>query len=124
METAYKIRRRSDGLFSMGGSTPRFTEGGKIWKKKSHLTSHLNQVGGWHRQREASIIYSDCDIVLFELTEKEIDKMTIQEYLEERAERIRKEDEAREKYRDQIAEGERRRLYLKLQEEFEPNENS
>jgi len=121
MDTAYKIRRKSDGLFSMGGGSPKFNKTGKIWRKRSHLTSHLNCVGWWNprnRILETSLHYKDCDIVLFELTEKEIDKMTIQEYLDERAERIRKEEEARQAYRDQKDHEERSRLYQQLTQEF------
>lgn len=37
----YKIRRKSDGLFSTGGLTPRFTKTGKTWNQIGHLKSHF-----------------------------------------------------------------------------------
>ena len=38
---AYMIRRMSDGLFSTGGASPRFTKTGKIWKNLNNLHNHL-----------------------------------------------------------------------------------
>lgn len=33
----YKIRRKSDGLYSTGGMTPSFTKQGKVWHTKGGL---------------------------------------------------------------------------------------
>lgn len=38
--TAYKIRN-PQGLFSTGGSTPRWTKRGKTWVALNHLNAHL-----------------------------------------------------------------------------------
>lgn len=38
---AYKIRRRSDGLFSSGGMYPRFGPKGKTWSSIGLLNQHL-----------------------------------------------------------------------------------
>lgn len=38
----YKIRKKSDGLFSTGGSRPRFTKKGKVWASIGHIRNHLN----------------------------------------------------------------------------------
>ena len=37
----YKIRRKSDGKYSTGGSTPEFTSVGKTWSNRSGLHSHF-----------------------------------------------------------------------------------
>ena len=58
-EIFYKIKRRSDDLFSNGGSYPKFTKKGKIWRTLGHLRSHLNSVG----IRRGFQIYEDCEIV-------------------------------------------------------------
>lgn len=41
IEKIYKIRRKSDGLFSLGGE--RFSKTGKIWKNIGHVRNHLRQ---------------------------------------------------------------------------------
>jgi hydroxyacyl-ACP dehydratase HTD2-like protein with hotdog domain len=58
-EIFYKIKRRSDDLFSNGGSYPKFTKKGKIWRTLGHLRSHLNSVGILRGFQ----IYEDCEIV-------------------------------------------------------------
>ena len=76
----YKIRRKSDGKFSTGGTTPTFTKLGKIWKQRSHLTSHLSQLhnnglANWIAPGNGPFsvigdmvfnhVYETCEIVLF-----------------------------------------------------------
>lgn len=63
-QKVYKIRRKSDGLFSSGGSAPHFTNKGKTWSQKGHVTSHINMLGKY-----VSGYYSDCEIVEYELNE-------------------------------------------------------
>lgn len=62
MEKVYAIRRKSDGLFSSGGGHPKFKKTGKIWTRVSDLKNHLNLVNIKD--------YQNCEIVLFELNEK------------------------------------------------------
>lgn len=42
MSIVYKIRN-SKGLFSTGGSKPRFVKDGKVWSKLSHVKLHLRE---------------------------------------------------------------------------------
>lgn len=63
--TVYKIKRKSDGFFSTGGSSPRFNNKGKVWKKLGHLNSHLSQI--------KEDVYKDCEIV-FIIIEENIDE--------------------------------------------------
>lgn len=40
MSVVYKIKNK-DGLYSTGGTTPKFVKDGKVWSKLSHLKNHL-----------------------------------------------------------------------------------
>ena len=63
-EVFYKIKRRSDGLFSAGGHYPNFSKKGKIWRTMGHLRNHLNSIAPSERD-----VYDDCDIVELVSTE-------------------------------------------------------
>lgn len=67
--TYYQIRRRTDGLYSTGGTNPRFTKRGKLWTK-SPLHSHLNLVAKYGSRGYTMHPYADCDVIEIELTEK------------------------------------------------------
>ena len=43
MEVVYKLRDKSTGLFSKGGTIGDFNKTGKIWKTPGHVRSHLKQ---------------------------------------------------------------------------------
>ena len=60
--TVYKIRRKSDGLFSTGGTSPTFTKKGKAWSGKGPLHLHLSQFNNGR-------VYEGCEIVGFEYVE-------------------------------------------------------
>jgi hypothetical protein len=48
----YKIRNKRTGLFSSGGSYPRWTKKGKVWRQLSHVRQHLDHVErGLYRRR-------------------------------------------------------------------------
>lgn len=120
MTIVYKIYRKTDGLFSMGGSSPRFSKTGKVWKQKGHLTNHLNQVdlrltrGGKH-------IYSDCEIIPYELKEVQTGPgFTIEEYLMERNERLAQQEAERQERMANYQKEQRRQLYEQLKHEFNP----
>ena len=44
----YKIRRKSDGLFSSGGMDPDWSKKGKVWTSKGHLKNHFRLFNGKH----------------------------------------------------------------------------
>ena len=56
MEYEYKIRRKSDGLYSKGGKIPIFSTEGKSWKRREHVSNHLQQL-------DKSVYYFDCEVV-------------------------------------------------------------
>lgn len=84
----YMIRRRRDGLYSLGGSYGSFSENGKIWSSLKSLNSHLSMVYGGYssgcltrgQDGKYSVLnvekfadmrfnpYIDCDIVEVEMT--------------------------------------------------------
>lgn len=57
----YKIKRH-DGLYSAGGTMPKFTSNGKFWRK-NHLHAHLNNVININTK------YQDCQIVEYDVIE-------------------------------------------------------
>lgn len=69
MTRHYKIQRKSDGLFSNGGSNPKFTKYGKIWRSMGQLKNHLGLVGCY--KIPISKVYNDCQLVTLELHEVE-----------------------------------------------------
>ena len=87
----YKIRRKSDGKFSTGGTTPSFSKNGKTWNTIGHLKSHLTGVadqGRWiepalreqRKKQNIAKFYSDCEIVEYERVEAET--QTIQDFMQ------------------------------------------
>lgn len=111
MSTVFKIRR-SDGQFSMGGSSPSFNKTGKIWKQKGHLTNHLNQLWSGYRR------YRDCEIVVMELVETHTDTITLEEWMNEVLDRKQKKVEAWKKHSDDRDKKARKKQFEKLQKEF------
>lgn len=79
-ETVYKIRRRSDGKYSTGGTEPKFSKTGKVWRTLGQLKSHLTLVeksGNWpytpkKRRQRLIAFYQHCEIVRFEIREVEV----------------------------------------------------
>ena len=124
MAIVFKIRRKTDGQFSTGGSFPKFTKGGKIWKQKSHLTNHLNQlwngVGTYRTSLRGQVhVYADCEIIEYELVEQPMGPgISITQYLYER--KMKKEDQERKdaERRAERDKEERRKRYEELQKEF------
>lgn len=73
MTTIYMIRRKSDGLFSTGGTTPTFNEKGKQWKARNHVTSHMKQVGSSYSRKTKADYYKDCEVVTYEVVMTEVE---------------------------------------------------
>ena len=72
MTKFYKIKNTITNEYSSGGSHPHFSNKGKVWKSLGQLRSHLamlkphgsDKVGRFH-------LYDDCEIIEYELTEKQ-----------------------------------------------------
>ena len=71
----YKIQRKSDGLFSTGGSWPQFTKNGKSWSNIGHVKNHMKQVV------KIAECYLDCDLLEVEMTEKTVKKTSLSKYI-------------------------------------------
>lgn len=76
----YKIRRKTDNLFSMGGSRPSFNKKGKTWTGKGHITNHVHQLDKkCYRTGKKIDPYADCEIVTCEMVI--IDQEDMQDYM-------------------------------------------
>lgn len=64
----FKIRRLSDGMFSCGGSYPRFNKNGKVWRLKAHVKLHLAGIPNYIKTDR----YKDCEVIEFELVQKNV----------------------------------------------------
>lgn len=96
MKTVYKIRRKTDGLFSAGGSWPSFNKKGKAWTARNHVTSHIGQVGGYGKKLKD--FYSDCEVVLYEVIESELEAVSAMEWKEtDKTTRAKELEEVRHK---------------------------
>lgn len=60
----YKIRRRSDFLYSAGGSHPVFCEVGQVWDELDRLKHHI--FGQVYMESDA---YDDCEVVTYVVNE-------------------------------------------------------
>jgi uncharacterized protein (TIGR02996 family) len=68
-EIYYKIRRKSDGLFSTGNrSWPSmgWAEGGKMWRKLQDLLAHIRGIAGSDRTYGGTA-WKELDVVFFEV---------------------------------------------------------
>jgi hypothetical protein len=76
------IRRKSDGLFSTGGTSPTFNGKGKQWKARNHVTSHMKQVGSSYSRKTKADYYHDCEVVTFEVVMSEVEAIPALEWKE------------------------------------------
>ena len=94
----YKIRRLSDGYFSCGKSTPKFTPNGRFFKRGPLLT-HLSYLaknviksrsfGGRPPITHIPVIrlltqYANCEIIEYEIKQLETSSISLQEYMFEK----------------------------------------
>jgi uncharacterized protein (TIGR02996 family) len=66
-EVYYKIRRKSDGLFSngnKGGTAMGWSEGGKMWRRLTDLLAHMR---GLSDKTYGGTPWKDLEVVLFEV---------------------------------------------------------
>lgn len=71
----YKIQRKSDGLYSKGGTSVQFAEKGKTWNARGHVTLHLSQLDKYEKQK-----YVGCSVVEFEIVETAVDEIPVLEW--------------------------------------------
>ena len=119
MTTIFRIRRKSDGLFSIGRTYPRFTVKGKAWKQRNHVTSHMTQIGrAWGTGQTKHDYYKDCEVVEYEVIEKEIKAIPALEWDEDPATKKAKQQAAdrRAKLELDVLEARKKQLESELAE--------
>lgn len=80
LNQVWKIRRKSDGLFSSGSSSyPGFSNEGKVFYSEKKLINHINLVNRYHRRYRNGRWqgdpprphpYLNCEIVQFKIEEE------------------------------------------------------
>lgn len=82
----YKIRRKSDGLFSTGGWNPTFSKTGKTWNRKGDLSNHFalmcDQYYTKLRKTDMNDVYEGCEIVAIEVVATEKNTMPVEDWWE------------------------------------------
>jgi len=110
IETGFKIRRRSDGLFSTGGMYPKFNTKGKLWRQRNFLTNHLHVVSSLS-------VYDDCDVVIVEVRVQDTSQ-TVEEFCASARQTKKDKELSAKKAMEDKRKEERRVLYKTLQKEF------
>jgi hypothetical protein len=78
----YKIRRKSDGLYSNGGQEPIFSKRGKIWMGVGDIKNHFNVIRKCHTSKKyLEVLYKGCEIVTFILNP--MDRVDVNEFVSE-----------------------------------------
>jgi hypothetical protein len=62
----YKIRRKKDGLFSLGGNTPTWSRYGKTWSSLNAFSNHVAVIREYGK--DPLTVYKDCEMVLLGIT--------------------------------------------------------
>lgn len=111
----YKIRRKSDGLFSTGGTCPSWNANGKTWNTRGALSNHMAQLRDpyYSRTRRIDDIYGDAEVVY-----NPVNSIPALEWTVTAKTAMAKAAEAKRQaeYRANIIEGERARLVARLAE--------
>ena len=83
----YKIRRKSDGLFSGGGSSPSFGKTGKEWYSMAAVASHLGlsghmdiRGGTYGSWRETPLEEVEIVTYEYEVHKKELNTLQLDQY--------------------------------------------
>ena len=91
----YMIQRKSDGLFSKGGTSPQFNKNGKIWGNIGHLKLHLNLFIDYKGERTqwSRDVYKGCHIVQFEqvMIASGTAKLSLDDFINDRAHKVKEE---------------------------------
>lgn len=113
---AYKIKNQKTGLYSTGGSIPRWTAKGKTWSSLGPLKNHLGLV--LDNNRAHRFAYDTRDWVIIELELVETRWLTVAEAVADiQAKRIKRADaqkRANERYKQEAIEREFKRLKREL----------
>lgn len=68
----YKVRNKKTGLFSTGGTSPKWKPIGKIWTSLSAVKIHLSQFKTWSWEKQKyvkdGLVSEDWEILEFDLS--------------------------------------------------------
>jgi len=109
----YKIRNRDTGLFSTGGTYPRWEKVGKVWKARNHLTNHLTTVA------VEGVYGSNADVVEYEVTEQATSIQTVPDLISGALQRREEKEAKRQAQLDRARREARLAQYEALKAEFE-----
>lgn len=116
----FMIRRKTDGLFSRGGSAPRFSKNGKIWRNIGHVKLHIREMTGpGGSARFLREHYADCELVEVELNI--VSAQDIGEFVDDCARTIRERKEAQERRRQEWKEKRERQQARELIKRYGTN---
>ena len=76
----YQIRRKSDGLYSTGGTWPSFNTVGKIWTRPGSLKNHVVMVNQQFKRYQEHYPYGDCEIVTLVIQRDELATLPVVDY--------------------------------------------
>lgn len=113
----YRIRTK-DGLFSSGGTCPRFTKKGKTWTTSGAVTLHLQQLS-----KQTLLAYNQhgCEVVAYEVVEKEAAIETIAERLDGIQKRKQERIEAARNRREEMNRRSELAELARLQKKYQNN---
>lgn len=108
----YRIRHKPTGLFSTGGTGPRFTKKGKSWSCLAHVRLHLAQFK-WSNGNGWAWPYKDCEVVTYGYVETGVVDIEV-ERTRTADRQAEKASEQTRKRQEELEAGERAQLaYLK-----------
>jgi len=109
----YRIRSKTTGLFSSGGSHPRFKKIGKLWKRKRDIDAHLR------RAQLEVYVENDAEIVSYAITEQETSVEPVVAWKERQYEKKQLQDDDKQRKQQEYLKRLRYADYRKLKMEFE-----
>jgi len=83
----FKIRDTATGLFSMGGSCPRWSKKGKTWTNIGHIKTHIRGL-----DKRFIKNFDNWEVIEYELVETSVGTVSVQSIIDEIARR-KQEDE-------------------------------
>lgn len=108
----FMIRRKSDGLYSKGGSSPSFSKNGKVWLQRGYVTSHMSQLTRFGKER-----YDDCEVIEFSLEPTGNDVPALEWKELPSTARARELEKKRQlEYKKEILENEKKELQRRIKE--------
>lgn len=91
----YKIQDKTTGLYSCGGSYPRFSKTGKAWTNIGHLKNHFRQL----EEDRKGFYDTNCQIVEFIVSTERGAVQSVSDFLKEwRRQTVKKALESKEEW--------------------------